>query len=386
MLLVHSLSAQTNTFTSALAGRYLLIVEISRAMQPRAAGAQRAVRELLASGMNGQLRRGDTLGVWSFNESLYTGKFPLQKWSPETKDEIAVNIANFLAGQKCEKNSDFNQVAPALEKLVSGSDYLTVILVTDGEQKVTGTPFNGQINEFFQLWRDQQRKAQMPFLTVLRASHGEITHYTLNTAPWTVQMPPLAPEIQALAEADRRPAPKVQTSSVPPLIIHGKRPSAPSAETAPAVTTTSNTPTARLATNTPMVSLAETSGTFNSNATPSIAANSATNRVKVSGQQPAGPRPTAELEPKPQDGDKLTAAQSNPPLISATNAGASSTEAPPPAHPIATADPSSNRNLVVIAGLVLGAGVLGFAIVWLRRSRTQSVSLITRSIEREKQD
>src|SRR5205823_8758446 len=144
-----------------VSSRYLFIVETSRTMQPRAAGAQRAVRDLLVSGMRGQLRRGDTLGVWTFNEALYTGKFPLQKWSPEAKDEIASNIANFLGSQKYEKKADLKQVVPAFDKLVQGSDYITIILVTDGDEKVTGTPYNGQINEFFQLWREQQRKEQM---------------------------------------------------------------------------------------------------------------------------------------------------------------------------------------------------------------------------------
>jgi hypothetical protein len=327
--------------------------------------------------------------VWSFNESLYTGKFPLQKWSPETKDEIAVNIANFLAGQKCEKKSDFNQVAPALEKLVSGSDYLTVILVTDGEQKVTGTPFNGQINEFFQLWRDQQRKAQMPFLTVLRASHGEITHYTLNTAPWTVQMPPLAPEIQALAEADRRPAPKIQTSSVPPLIIHGKKPSAPAAETAPAVTTTSNTPTAPLATDPATVHIIEPPLNLGSNSV--VVSDSTTHKIKISGQQPAEPPASTKLPPKPSDGStqNLASLPSSPSSTpsSASNTSAPSAAPPPPANPVATtvAQPASNRIFLLIAGLVLVAGVSIFGVFWLRRSRTtQHVSAITRSLEQEK--
>jgi hypothetical protein len=373
-----SLSAQTTPVSlPAVSSRYLFIVETSRTMQPRTAGAQRAVRELLASSMRGQLRRGDSLGVWTFNDTLYTGKFPLQKWSLEAKDEIATSVASFVGNQKCEKKADFNPVVPALDKLVRGSDYITIILVTDGEERITGTPYNGQINEFFQLWRDQQRKAQMPFLTILRASHGTITHYAMNTAPWVVEMPPLAPEIQALAEAEKKPAapPKVQTSSVPPLIFRGKNP-----EPVVPMATVTNVPV--LAGTSTVAGVPPSAGS----ATVHIAEPHPSNNIKVSGQKPAVPGPTAKLEPKPKDGDKLTAAQPNPPLASASNAGASSTEASPPVHPMATAEPASNRNLFVIAGLVLGAGVLVFAVVWLRRPRTQSVSAITRSLEREKED
>jgi hypothetical protein len=316
----------------------------------------------------------------------------LQKWSPETKDEIAVNIANFLAGQKFEKKSDFNQVAPALEKLVSGSDYLTVILVTDGEQKVTGTPFNGQINEFFQLWRDQQRKAQMPFLTVLRASHGEITHYTLNTAPWTVQMPPLAPEIQALVDADKNPVPppKIQISSVPPLIIHGKKPSAPAADanTQP-LAAGSNAPTAPLATDPATVHIIEPPLNLGSNSV--VVSDSTTHKIKISGQQPAEPPASTKLPPKPSDGSTQNLA-SLPSSPSSTPSSASNTSAPsaapsPLPHPVAAtaAAPASNRIFPLIAGLVLVAGVSILALFLVRRSRTtQHVSAITRSLEQEK--
>src|SRR5438309_7975909 len=54
-----SSQAQTNTATPG--NRYLLIVETSRSMQQRSQGTLRAVQQLLLSGMNGQLRRGDTL-------------------------------------------------------------------------------------------------------------------------------------------------------------------------------------------------------------------------------------------------------------------------------------------------------------------------------------
>ena len=384
--------AASNTSASA-SSRYLLVVETSRAMQPRAPGAQRAVRELLNTGMNGQLRRGDTLGVWTFNESLYTGKLPLQKWSPEIKDQITSSVTNFLAGQKNEKKADFKQVLPALDKVVTGSDYLTIILVTDGEQKITGTPFNGQINEFFQLWRDQQRKADMPFLTVLRASHGEITHYALNTAPWTVQMPPLAPEIQALVEADSRPAPppKVQTSSVPPLIIHGKKPAVPAADTnTQALAGASNAPTASLATNAATVHVIEPYLNLTSKPTPTVIADSATNHIKITGQQPGEPPPPTKLGSNPSDTTTQNlAALPSSPLSASPSPPNTNSSTPPPtlAQPVAAtaAEPASNRTVFLIAGLILVAGVSIFAVFRLRRSRSkQSVSIITRSIEREK--
>src|SRR5208283_4941007 len=76
--------------------RCLLIVETSKSMLRRTNAVHRAVQELLASGLNGQLLAGDTLGVWTFNEDLYAGRFPLQTWSPQAQKDITLRTLTFL--------------------------------------------------------------------------------------------------------------------------------------------------------------------------------------------------------------------------------------------------------------------------------------------------
>src|ERR1017187_2351128 len=72
-LMPPQLPAQTNTAKAPPSShRWLLIVETSRSMQRRSDAVLTAVQDLLTSGMVGQLRPGDTLGVWTFNSDLYT--------------------------------------------------------------------------------------------------------------------------------------------------------------------------------------------------------------------------------------------------------------------------------------------------------------------------
>src|SRR5437667_6721705 len=59
--------------TNASAGRYLFIVDTSFSMHRRAANTRKVAGDLLLSGLNGQLRPGDTIGVWTFNEKLNAG-------------------------------------------------------------------------------------------------------------------------------------------------------------------------------------------------------------------------------------------------------------------------------------------------------------------------
>src|SRR5688572_454787 len=55
------------------ADRYLLIVDTSSAMERNAENTQRIVSQLMSSGMAGQARTGDTIGVWTFSDELKTG-------------------------------------------------------------------------------------------------------------------------------------------------------------------------------------------------------------------------------------------------------------------------------------------------------------------------
>src|SRR5947209_15354463 len=83
--------AQTNSVkASGPSNRYLMIVQTSRSMERRADETLKVVQDLLTSSMSAQLRRGDTFGLWTFNEALYAGRFPLQEWSPESQRAVAM--------------------------------------------------------------------------------------------------------------------------------------------------------------------------------------------------------------------------------------------------------------------------------------------------------
>ena len=222
-----ALLAQTGAAKAPLpANRCLLVVETSRSMQRRSDGVVQAVQDLLKSGLAGQLRPGDTLGIWTYNESLYAGRFPLQTWSPEAQKGITLRTVGFLKEQKYEKLPILENVLPALSRLIKGSPLITIILISSAEEQIHGTPFDAQINEFYQKWQDVQQKARMPFVTVLRARDGRLTDFTVNTPPWPVQMPPLPQEVQ-IAESVQPRTPKVVRTTPPPtaqpLIVSGQK-------------------------------------------------------------------------------------------------------------------------------------------------------------------
>lgn len=223
--------AHTNLNSAAPASnRYLLIVETSDSMKNRGDGTLNALQDLLKSGMRGQLHQGDTLGLWTFSTGLKAGMFPLQDWSPQTASAVITRVLHYLQDQRCEDEARLDPVMLLANRLVQHSEFITIILVTTGEQKIHGTAFDDAINETFKAWHKKQSAAHMPFVTVLSAEKGRYVDYRVSQAPWTVELPPLPQDLVAERTAaahaivQQRPVITPRPAVVPPLIISGRKP------------------------------------------------------------------------------------------------------------------------------------------------------------------
>ena len=177
--------AQTNSQSAKyIPNRFLVVVETSRGMQRRSEAMVRAVQELLSSAIAAQAHRGDTLGVWTYNEDIATGVLPLQQWSPETREAISARVVGFLQAQKFEKRANLEKVVSALDRINKNSQFITVVLICLGDTNIQGTPFDSRINQFFQTWRVQQQDAGTPFVIALRGQGGVFVDCSMNPSPW----------------------------------------------------------------------------------------------------------------------------------------------------------------------------------------------------------
>lgn len=365
--------AQTNeTHSGPLPNRYLLVVETSRSMLHRGPGTWNALSELLSSGFRGQIHTDDTIGVWTLGEELSTGRLPLQHWSPQDQAAISSRIQDLLNGQKYEKQPQFDKLLPALSYVVQNSPYITIILVTDGEDKIHGTPFDERINDTFQTWRERQQVSQQPFVTVLRARQGVITDCSVSPAPWPVELPPLPEELRVKEVIARQVAPKpppAPVSTVPPLIIHGKKP-------AP-VTVVAQSP-----------ALEETNTTTSSVETPSAGTNAAAPAFLSKADASAHLASQAAVGPKTLPSSAAASVASN---LASKNSAASvaavgermASSASHQLSATAAATPA-NRKAFWLGAAVLVTALLGSAVVLFTRARPAAgPSLITQSLERQ---
>lgn len=216
--------AQTDKPGPPVSNRYLLVVETSRAMQHRLDGTLQVLADLVSSGMAGQLARHDSIGLWTYNNELHTGQFPLQDWSPANRSNIAHTVQAFIRAQKLEKKPQFDKVMPTLQQVVRGSEYITVIIISSGETPLHGTSFDTRINDFYKTWRAQQQKANMPFIAVLRAQKGQFADCSVGSAPWHPELPALPAELLAARAARIAAVVKKQTPApLPPITFTGHK-------------------------------------------------------------------------------------------------------------------------------------------------------------------
>jgi hypothetical protein len=251
-LTIPALGASRNIAESRLANeghRFLLVVETSKTMQRYGDAAVNAIHQLLGSDMQKQLRPGDSIGVWTYNDELYTGKLPSQEWNPTDSKVIYNRILKFIIEQKFEKTGSWHKALPTIARVVKDSQLITVILVSDGEEDIAGTPYDEEINAFYATWRDKQRKAQKPFITVFRGEHGKLTHYTICPVPWPVDIPALPPgrDGSQLAQAKAGQTKSTAQHIGKPLIVTGPPRKYEPIET-PATTSATITPPSTAAT------------------------------------------------------------------------------------------------------------------------------------------
>ncbi len=174
--------------------RYLFLLNVSSTMRTRAASVQETLTALLKSGMNGEIRKGDQLGFWTFNDTLHTGEFELLQWDEDNRDPIARRVLDFVEKQRFSRTADFSGVMPEVLAVVSESRRITVVLCGDGNEVIHGTPFDEAIAQSLQELTEVRKQKRMPIVTVLRGYKGALIGHRTSYPPWPIEFPPFPPE------------------------------------------------------------------------------------------------------------------------------------------------------------------------------------------------
>jgi len=333
--------------------RFLLVFDNSTEMKRRLPAVRKALDTILATSVNQQLHPGDSLGVWTFDQTLHAGQFPLQPWDPDHAAMIASNITTFVSQQHYVKTTSFAAMQTALDRVVLGSERLTVLIFCDGAGEIHGTPYDTGINQIFKQRQTERQKARAPIVIGLRSQRGQYIGCMVSFPPQAVSLPAFPP----LPEPVPVPPPVTNVPPppppVPPLIIIGtKHESKPPAPPPPAST-----------------NLAVPKALPAPQSLPPQSAVQSTNSLPPPSAQPAPAKTTAEL-PSTQTAVALAGLE---PPVARTNIVAG---------PAGNSAPGANGGLIL--AVVLMAVAVGLVFFMWRRSQTPPASLITRSMNEEK--
>jgi hypothetical protein len=375
-------------------GRFLFLVETSSAMDGNKVALRKTLRSVIESGLNGQMQYGDTMGLWTYNDLLNT-TFPMIIWQREHAQDITNAVEFFMAKQKFVHRGDFSKVLPVLQNIIKPSQKLTIIWISSGNDKISGTPFDASIEELHKEFRDDFRKQHIPFVTLLAVRNGAIVDFTVNPGDSKIRLPAIMekeaaePKVAA-SKPPAAPAVAPATPKKPSLVIKvGPSPEAveqqkaaeaakvqanpPVAVAAPPTTTNATVAApAPASTNTVAVVTNKPAPTLATNVTAPVQ----TNAVAASNS------PTPAVASAPPSTTNAIAV-SNVPAVVTTVIKSQPVQEQTPTPAVAVTAQFSSLSIAIGAGaLVLVAGII--FLVMKQASAPKGPSFISQSMTRER--
>jgi hypothetical protein len=383
-------------------GRFLLIFETSPTLKKNLPFVRQNLDRLFASNLEHEIQPGDDLAVWTVDQSLHTGTFPLANWSADETGMYAERLNDFLDQQKYTRHATLTLVQPMLNRVVKNSERLTVIIVCDGQSPLTGTPYDSGVNDIITNSAAKIKNRGVPYMLVLRAYQGQYLGCSVNRTsllnfpkfppPPTPEPPPVvskaAPVVNQEAAAAAPPVSGPIVAPVSALIIVGTNAGTnlPTATMKPAVPAPAPAPAINLPATNTVVSAAlvpaAVAVTGPAPVTPPKVASGA-----LSNPPPRVPPPLASPLPVPGVVAQKTSAPPSAVVATSTLAGPVNPPVVPESRPAGALAENAPNDRGYVWSLTIGGGALVAAaalVMWLvARSRRPRGSLITRSLQED---
>jgi len=174
-------------------GRFLFIFETSPTLKRSLPSVEKSLEAIFTNRLPGELRAGDEIGVWTMDDKLHTGQFPLTTWAPSNAVVFSTSLKFFLEKQSFRQNGNFAQLTTSLNNVAENSERLTVFIFYDGQTGISGTPFDDGVRNIFKESAAGQKKLRQPFIVVLRAQLGKFIACAVTLPPNRLNVPEFPP-------------------------------------------------------------------------------------------------------------------------------------------------------------------------------------------------
>jgi hypothetical protein len=218
--------------------RFLFIIDGSATMKPFDKVARDTLFDLIYSGVRGRMTNGDTYGVWIAGEQNDTS-FPMEVWKSKHAVETAAKAALYVKERGFKGRSRLDVALTDAVRVVKNVEDLTIILISNGETPITGTPFDTEINQKFRDLAPSMKKAKVTVNTTLVAQDGEFVAWAANAPEFVIEVPyvvakPKKPKAEPIVAAEApapapiKSAPEVKPANVKPTNVVVQKPRASS--------------------------------------------------------------------------------------------------------------------------------------------------------------
>jgi hypothetical protein len=189
------LSARAQSSPLLSSNRFLFIIDASSSMKPFDDALREAIFDLIYSGIRGRMTNGDTYGVWVVTDRNDTS-FPMGTWRSRSGVEIGVKATAHVKERAFKGKPRLDLAMADALRVIKNVGDLTIVLVSNGETPVAGTPFDDAINACFRELAPQMKRAKKTLNTTLVARDGALVAWAANAPQFLIDVPnvPLTPK------------------------------------------------------------------------------------------------------------------------------------------------------------------------------------------------
>jgi hypothetical protein len=196
-LVVTLLAAPAWSAPKAEGKRFLFIVDTSAGMKPLDMPVRQAVFDLIYSGARGHMTNDDTYGLWLVGEKNNTS-FPMESWKEKFAVESAAKAVSHTKDHGFKGQANLTLALADVNRIVKNIGDLTVILISNGETPLLGTPFDDAINTRFRELVPEMKAAKTTVNTALVAQGGKFVAWAANSPQFLLDIPYVAPKPKPL--------------------------------------------------------------------------------------------------------------------------------------------------------------------------------------------
>jgi hypothetical protein len=175
------------------ADRFLFIVDTSSSMKPLDNVVRETTFDFIYSGLHGHMTNGDTYGIWLVNNENDTS-FAMETWRPKYNVELGARASVHVKEHGFKGKARLDVAIAEAVRILKRVHDLTIVLLSNGETPIAGTPFDEEINARYRELAPVMKKAKLTLNTVLVAQDGAIVAWTVNTPESLIEVPYVAPK------------------------------------------------------------------------------------------------------------------------------------------------------------------------------------------------